>query len=84
MSENTDKITSALSKQELDLWRAGVDEKLKDHSDRLTHTDTVLDAINLHLARIDTNLQWFKSLTKWLLGLVTGGGGIAGLSHFLG
>jgi hypothetical protein len=85
MSDGTTdkKIAAAVSERETELWMVKVDETLKDHGARLTHTDTVLDAINIHLARIDTNLQWFKTLTKWVLGLAgiaTGGAG--GVSFF--
>ncbi len=86
MSEGTTdkKIAAAVSEKERELWMLKVDETLRAHAERLTHTDAVLDTINVHLARIDTNLEWFKKLSKWVLGLVGTAVGIGGGSHFLG
>lgn len=61
------KVTDALAAQELSLWRESVDDRLTEQAKKLLAVDQVLDSIAVHLARIDTNLDWFVKVLKWLV-----------------
>lgn len=72
MSETTEKkVADALAAQEHAMWKASVNQQLKAHEDRFDAVEDSLKLIAIHLAKIDTNIDWFIKVLKYVVGPVT-------------